>query len=166
MLVRGRWKGLVLGNYVLLEKLGQGGMGTVFKARHRRMSRVVCLKVLHASHRKSPGILERFRREAQTVAALQHPNIVVAHDADEADGIPFLVMEFIQGSDLAQRVAKVGPLPSDEAVDVVLADRPRPRPRPSPRRHPSRHQAAQPAGGRRRGPSRSSTWAWPASTAT
>jgi serine/threonine protein kinase/putative intracellular protease/amidase len=120
MLVRGRWKGLVLGNYILLEKLGQGGMGTVFKARHRRMSRVVCLKVLHASHRKSPGILERFRREAQTVAALQHPNIVVAHDADEADGIPFLVMEFIKGRDLAQRVAKEGPLPADQAVDVVL----------------------------------------------
>jgi serine/threonine protein kinase len=120
MLARGRWKGLILGNYVLLEKLGQGGMGTVFKARHRRMGRVVCLKVLHASHRKSPDILERFQREAKTVAALKHPNIVVAHDADEADGVPFLVMEFIQGSDLAQRVAKSGPLTVSDAVDVVL----------------------------------------------
>jgi serine/threonine protein kinase len=120
MLLRGRWKGLVLGNYILLEKLGQGGMGTVFKARHRRMGRIVCLKVLHASHRKSPAVLERFRREAQTVAALQHPNIVVAHDADEADGIPFLVMELIKGNDLAQRVAREGPLAAEEAVDVVL----------------------------------------------
>jgi serine/threonine protein kinase len=120
MLVRGRWKGLVLGNYILLEKLGQGGMGAVFKARHRRMSRDVCLKVLHASHRKSPGILERFKREAQTVAALQHPNIVVAHDADEAEGVPFLVMEYIQGSDLAQRVAKTGPLSAKDAIAVML----------------------------------------------
>jgi tRNA A-37 threonylcarbamoyl transferase component Bud32 len=120
MLVRGRWKGLVLGNYILLEKLGQGGMGTVFKARHRRMSRDVCLKVLHASHRKSRGLLERFQREAKTAAALQHPNIVVAHDADEADGVPFLVMEYIQGNDLAQRVSKSGPLPATEALGVVL----------------------------------------------
>jgi len=120
MLVRGRWKGLILGNYILLEKLGQGGMGAVFKARHRRMSRDVCLKVLHASHRKSRGILERFRREAKTVAALQHPNIVVAHDADEAEGVPFLVMEYIQGNDLAQRVSRSGPLPATDALRVVL----------------------------------------------
>ncbi|MEO2016407.1 MAG: protein kinase [Fuerstiella sp.] len=105
VLLKGRWKGLVLGNYVLLEKLGQGGMGNVFKARHRRLGRVVCVKVMNSAGRKSPNMMERFRNEARTIAALSHPNFVVAHDADEAEGIPFLVMEYIEGSDLAKHVA-------------------------------------------------------------
>ena len=119
-LVQGKWKGLVLGNYVVLEKLGQGGMGHVFKARHRRMGRIVCLKVLQAAAGDSPELIERFRREARTVAALDHPNIVVAHDADEADGMHFLVMEFIQGSDLSKVVDECGPMSLEAAVPLVL----------------------------------------------
>ena len=117
---QGRYRGLILGNYVVLEKLGEGGMGRVFKARHRRMGRTVCIKVLNSDGRKSPLQVERFRREAQTVAALKHPGIVVAHDADEADGIPYLVMEYIEGKDLAHRVADDGPLPVYEACRILL----------------------------------------------
>ena len=119
VLLKGRWKGLVLGNYVILEKLGQGGMGSVFKAKHRRLGRVVCVKVVNSAGRKSPRMLERFRNEARTVAALSHPNFVVAHDADEAEGVPFLVMEFIEGSDLSKHIAKHGPLSLAEALNVT-----------------------------------------------
>lgn len=118
-LLRGKWKGFVLGNYVILDKLGQGGMGSVFKARHRRMGRVVCLKVMNSSGRKSPELMHRFRQEARTIGALNHPNIVVAHDADEANGIPFLVMEYIKGHDLAKHVAEHGPLSVQQAVDAT-----------------------------------------------
>lgn len=118
-LLRGKWKGLVLGNYIVLERLGQGGMGRVFKARHKRLKRVVCLKTLHNAGRKSPEMVERFRREARTVAALDHPNFVVAHDADEAGGIPFLVMEYIEGRDLARVVAEDGPMPVQRAIEIT-----------------------------------------------
>lgn len=118
-LLYGRWKGLVLGNYVVLDKLGQGGMGNVFKAKHRRMRRIVCLKVLRAAGRKSPTLMERFRREARTVAALKHPNFVVAHDAGDTEGIPFLVMEFIDGQDLSKQVQENGPLSVPDAIETI-----------------------------------------------
>ena len=119
VLLKGRWKGLVLGNYVLLKKLGQGGMGNVFKAKHRRLGRVVCVKVMNSAGRKSPNMMERFRNEARTVAALSHPNFVVAHDADEAEGVPFLVMEYIEGSDLAKHVSAHGPLPVKQVLELM-----------------------------------------------
>ena len=118
-LSRGRWKGLVLGNHVIVEKLGKGGMGQVYKARHDRMSRTVCLKVLRSVGRRSPEVVERFRREIKTHSALNHPNFVVAHDADEAEGIQFLVMEFIDGRDLSRRVKDDGPAPIGEALSVL-----------------------------------------------
>ena len=119
-LKQGRYKGLVLGNYIVLEKLGEGGMGHVFKARHRRMGRIVCLKVLRSAGRKSPEMVERFKRETRAVASLNHPNIVVAHDADEADGIPFLVMEYIEGQDLSCYVKEHGEMDAGRVVPLVL----------------------------------------------
>lgn len=118
-LSRGRWKGLVLGNYTIVEKLGKGGMGQVYKARHDRMGRTVCLKVLRSSGRRSPEIVERFRREIKTHSALRHPNFVVAHDADEAEGIQFLVMEFIDGRDLSRRVKDDGPASITETLQII-----------------------------------------------
>lgn len=118
-LSRGRWKGLVLGNYVIVEKLGKGGMGQVYKARHDRMGRTVCLKVLRSVGRRSPEVVERFRREIKTHSALSHPNFVVAHDADEADGIQFLVMEFVDGRDLARRVKEDGPVSIEETLQIL-----------------------------------------------
>ena len=79
---------LVLGNYVILDKLGQGGMGMVLKAKHKRMGRVVALKVMSPAAVKSPDAVKRFHREVQAVAKLTHPNIVTAFDADEAKGTP------------------------------------------------------------------------------
>src|SRR5258708_23297958 len=81
---QGKGKSLVLGNYVILDKLGQGGVGMVLKAEHRRMKRIVALKVLSPRIVESPGALQRFHREIEAAAKLDHPNIVAAHDADES----------------------------------------------------------------------------------
>lgn len=111
---------LVLGNYVVLDKLGEGGMGTVLKAEHRRMKRIVALKVISPAAINARGALQRFEREVQAVAKLEHPNIVTAHDADLAGEIHFLVMQFVDGDDLAEMVKQSGPLTVDRAVDCVL----------------------------------------------
>jgi putative intracellular protease/amidase/tRNA A-37 threonylcarbamoyl transferase component Bud32 len=120
MLFQGKGGNLVLGNYVLLDKLGQGGMGVVFKAQHRRMDRIVALKVLPPAATRSPDLLRRFQREAQAAARLLHPNIVAAYDADEAAGTHFLVMEYVSGIDLASLVRRDGPLGVGRAVDCIL----------------------------------------------
>jgi len=119
-LLEGKGNGLVLGNYVVLEKLGEGGMGQVFKARHRRMERVVALKVLSPTATQSKDAVERFQREVKAAARLSHPNIVTAYDADESSGTHFLVMEYVEGTDLASLVAKRGPLPVDRALDYIV----------------------------------------------
>ena len=90
-LIAGRPQDLRVGNYDILSKLGQGGMGTVYKARHRRMKRLVALKVLSAKLCEDASFVARFQREVETIARLGHPNIVMAYDADEAEiGIPSL----------------------------------------------------------------------------
>jgi serine/threonine-protein kinase len=111
---------LRMGNYEILDRLGAGGMGTVFKARHRRMKRVVALKVLSKEVSQTPTFAHRFQREVETVARLTHPNIVMAFDADEGEAGPFLVMEFVNGRDLASEVTSGGPLPVADAVDRIL----------------------------------------------
>lgn len=111
---------LVLGNYVLLEKIGSGGMGKVYKAQHRRMKRVVAVKVLSATGLQSENIVKRFLREAEAAAKLSHPNIVAAYDADEIDGVPFLAMEYVEGQDLAAVVKSSGPMSAETALDCLL----------------------------------------------
>lgn len=115
-----RFDGLEIGQYVVLERLGQGGMGTVFKARHRRMRRVVAIKVLAASLGQSEKFVKRFQREVEAVARLSHPNIVMAHDAGESKLGHFLVMEFVNGHDLASELDKRGRLPVADALDCIL----------------------------------------------
>jgi hypothetical protein len=105
--------------YEVLELLGSGGMGSVYKARHRLMDRLVALKVIRRRLMDRPGVVERFRREVKAAAELLHPNIVTAHDADQAGATHFLVMEFVEGVTLAQCVAERGPLPVAEACDCV-----------------------------------------------
>lgn len=112
-------RGLVVGNYVVLEKLGKGGMGAVYKAQHKRMKRIVALKMLPSSATKSPELVKRFQREVEAAARLSHPNIVTAHDADEAKGVHFLVMEFVEGRDLHALVKEEGALSVARAVDYV-----------------------------------------------
>ncbi len=119
-LYAGKGKSLVLGNYVILDKLGQGGMGMVLKALHRRMERVVAIKVMSPAGMKSPDAVQRFHREVKAAAKLSHPNIVAAHDADEVQGTHFLVMEYVAGDDLSQLVKKYGPLPIEQAVQCII----------------------------------------------
>jgi len=116
----GESNSVILGNYILQEKLGEGGMGTVFKAKHRRMKRVVALKTLSPNVTKSEEALQRFQREVEAAARLQHPHIVIAFDADEADGTHFLVMQYVDGHDLAEIVKANGPLPRNQAVSCVI----------------------------------------------
>jgi serine/threonine-protein kinase len=117
---RGKGKSLTLGNYVLMEKIGAGGMGQVFKARHRRMDRMVAVKLLPASMIKDKSAIARFEREVRAAAKINHANIVTAFDADQANGVHFLVMELVEGSDLSALVKMNGPLPVDKAVDYIL----------------------------------------------
>ncbi|OAI53501.1 hypothetical protein AYO47_04655 [Planctomyces sp. SCGC AG-212-M04] len=116
----GKAKSLVLGNYVCLEKLGQGGMGMVLKAQHRRMKRMVALKVLSPAVAKSSELIARFHREVEAAAKLSHANIVTAFDADEAGGTSFLVMEYVDGKDLSSVVKSQGPLSLAQACKCLI----------------------------------------------
>ncbi len=116
---QGKAKDLVLGNYTILDQIGQGGMGQVFKAQHRRMDRIVAIKMLPAAVTKDNAAVARFEREVKAAAKLEHPNIVTAHDADEANGRHFLVMQYVEGTDLSALVKKNGPLPVEQAVSCI-----------------------------------------------
>jgi serine/threonine protein kinase/Leucine-rich repeat (LRR) protein len=118
-LCRGQASSLVLGNYIILDKVGQGGMGAVFKARHRRMNRLVALKVLPGSLSSIPEAIARFQREVEAAARLHHAHIAAAYDADEAERVHFLVMEFVDGPNLATYVREKGPLPVAAAVRLI-----------------------------------------------
>jgi tRNA A-37 threonylcarbamoyl transferase component Bud32 len=105
--------------YRVLELVGVGGMGAVYKAEHVLMGRPVALKVLNRELIDRPATAERFRREARAAAQLAHPNIVAAFDAEQAGDTHFLVMEYVDGVSLARLVADRGPLPVAEACDYV-----------------------------------------------
>lgn len=117
---KGEVRGLVLGEYVVLEPLGAGGMGMVYKARHRRMERQVAIKVLPPAISRSPEEIERFQREMLAMAILNHPNIVTAYDASEFDGVDFFVMEYVDGNNLYEIVKKDGVFPIEKACDYFL----------------------------------------------
>jgi hypothetical protein len=110
---------LQLGQYQLLEKAGEGGMGTVYKAMHTKLKRLVAIKILPPDRRDDGQALARFQREMEAVGKLDHPNIIRATDASEKDGIPFLVMEFAEGLDLHKLVRRCGPLPIPEACELI-----------------------------------------------
>ncbi len=107
-ILAGKWRGFHVGKYKILEKLGHGGMGTVYLAEHHFMKRRVAVKVLPKSTASDPSSLERFYREAKAVAALDHPNIVRAYDIDQDGELHFLVMEYVDGSSLQEIVKKTG----------------------------------------------------------
>jgi serine/threonine protein kinase len=116
----GKVKGLVFGQYVVLDKLGEGGMGVVLKAQHRRMDRLVAIKVLSSAAMKQAGAVERFHREVKAAAKLAHTNIVTAYDADEHQGMHYLAMEYVEGKDLATVVRDHGPMGVRQAVECIL----------------------------------------------
>ncbi|TVS17822.1 MAG: hypothetical protein EA424_12035 [Planctomycetaceae bacterium] len=116
----GRGKQLVRGNYVILDRIGHGGMSVVFKARHRQMERIVALKMISPQIAASPQALARFQREVCLAAKLHHPNIVTAYDANQAGGTQFLVMQYVGGVDLATLVRRHGPLSIDQALACLM----------------------------------------------
>jgi formylglycine-generating enzyme required for sulfatase activity/serine/threonine protein kinase len=115
----GRAADLLLGSYVLLDKLGEGAMGIVYKARNWKLGRIVAVKVIRKEGLDSEAAVRRFRREIQAAAQLSHPNIVHAYDADEVAGTQLFVMEYIEGRDLRRHVEECGPLAIAVACDYV-----------------------------------------------
>jgi tRNA A-37 threonylcarbamoyl transferase component Bud32 len=109
----------MLGNYEILEEVGRGGMGTVYKARHTKLDKVVAIKMLPANRVQDPEAVERFQREMQALGRLEHANIVRALDAGEADGSHFLAMEYIEGVNLHELVARHGALPIADACELA-----------------------------------------------
>ncbi len=105
--------------YRVLRLLGSGGMGAVYQAEHRVMERLVALKVIRADLTADAAAVDRFHREVKAAGALAHPNIVTAFDADQIGNVHFLVMEYVEGIDLARHVAQRGPLPVAEACSHV-----------------------------------------------
>ena len=116
----GKVQFLNLGEYVILDTIGKGGMGQVFLAEHRRMGRKVALKTLSKLIVEDEQELKRFHQEVRATAKLSHPNIVTAFDAGEAKGIHFFVMEYVEGETLSQLIRQHGPLDVEMALQFVL----------------------------------------------
>jgi serine/threonine protein kinase len=108
-----------IGEYELLEPLGAGGMGEVFKARHRRLGKLVALKLLPVGSHSSADRVARFLREIQAVGSLNHPNVIEAHDAGEEAGVVYLAMKLVEGEDLGRLVQRGGPLPVAQACELA-----------------------------------------------
>src|SRR5262245_46558764 len=112
--------GTRLGPYEVAELIGAGGMGEVYKATDTRLNRTVAIKVLPPHWADDPEMKQRFDREAQAIASLNHPNICTLHDIGREADADFLVMEYLEGQTLAQRLER-GALPLDEALKVASA---------------------------------------------
>src|SRR3984893_504449 len=111
--------GTRFGPYEIGTQLGAGGMGEVYRARDTRLNRTVAIKVLSAHLADRPELRERFEREARTIASLNHPHICTLHDIGQQDGIDYLVMEYLEGETLAQRLLK-GSLPLEQVLQYAI----------------------------------------------
>src|SRR5512135_1498249 len=109
-----------LGPYEVLSPLGAGGMGEVYRARDTRLERTVAVKVLPSHLSSNPDLKQRFEREAKAISSLQHPHICTLFDVGSQDGVDFLVMEYLEGETLADRLAK-GPVKIEEALKIAVA---------------------------------------------
>ncbi len=113
-------RGLRFGDYIVLDKIGSGGIGQVFKAENRRTGQLVALKLLRATFTKSERAVARFYREAETASRLKHRNLISVVDAGEKSGLHFLVMELVEGQDVRSIVKEKGPLSVAQAIDVIM----------------------------------------------
>jgi serine/threonine-protein kinase len=119
-LFQGRVRELVLGPYLLFERLGSGGMGQVFKARHEDLAdRFLAVKLLRKDLVTSPVAMRLFRREIRANIQLAHANVVLALDTGQIDGVPYFAMEYVEGIDLGKLVRQFGPLPCARACDYI-----------------------------------------------
>jgi serine/threonine-protein kinase len=118
-IVRRQGNRLVVGPYVVLERLGKGGMGQVFKAQHRFLNRLVALKVIRKKLFSSAEARQRFEQEIHLAAQLSHPHVVLAYDGGMAAGVPYLAMEYVEGTSLGKLVERTGPLPVQQACDFI-----------------------------------------------
>jgi len=116
---QGKARSLTFGQYIILDKLGQGGMGMVYKAQHRRMKREVAIKVLPGGALDNEDSVNRFYQEVEAAARLLHPNIVTAFDAGQKGKSHFLVMECVNGKDLSVLIREKGRLPITTVVDLI-----------------------------------------------
>ena len=116
---RGKSDELAIGPYVLLDILGEGGMGRVYRARHTRLGRDVALKVIRKDKLSNPTVVSRFQQEIHAAAQLSHPNVVMAFDAESEGDNFFLSMEYVEGTDLTKLVRQNGPMPLPHAADAI-----------------------------------------------
>ncbi len=115
----GQASDIAFGDYLVIRELGRGGMGTVLLAQHRRMEREVAIKILPTVTLNSEDAVARFYQEVKVAAQLKHPNIVHAYDAGDHRGFHYLVMEFVEGHDLARVLQQLGPIPPAMAIDYI-----------------------------------------------
>jgi len=118
-LLGNRHRGLLIGRYVILDRIGAGSMGRVYKAHHIMMDRVVALKVIAPEIASNERAVARFQREMKLVGRLDHLNVVRAFDADQANGMLYIVMEFVPGASLGERLKRRGPIPAPEMIDYA-----------------------------------------------
>ncbi len=108
-----------VGNYDLLEKIAEGGMGAIWKGRHRTTGEIVAVKIMPSHMATNPVLLKRFEQEFRAASRLDHPNIVRAIDYGESGDTPYLVMEFVEGESLGQRIERDGAIAEPEAIRII-----------------------------------------------
>ena len=118
--LEGNATGLVLGEYILLNRLGKGGMGQVFKALHRRTKDYAAIKILRTEALESRDAIKRFHQEVATATRLSHPNIVATYDSGEEHGVHYLVMEYVEGNDLAALIHRYGAMTVPQALGYII----------------------------------------------